>query len=250
MKNLIISLSFLFTLTSCGSFISGIHKDIDRENQNKGRRSGNKRRDEFSRFRKNRFDVKRNKLKNKISSLNNKNLPLKTKRKYSPEKEYKKRFTADDLTDNASDGSLWAGRDKNNYLFTLNTKKTNGDIVLIEVLDKLKREISLELKRAFPIRKKKGKPGEKADPKAAGAPPAEPAEDKGGPATKVHDKISSVIIEEINKDHILLHGRKYLLYKNRKRMIEIQALVNRKDVMDNDTVSSESILESSISVVR
>ncbi len=48
----------------------------------------------------------------------------------------------------------------------------------------------------------------------------------------------------------LIKGRKNVLFKNRKRMVEVQALVSRKDIGDNDVINSDAILESNVSVVR
>ena len=68
--------------------------------------------------------------------------------------------------------------------------------------------------------------------------------------TKVYDRVSTVVIEEISKDHLLLSGRKSILFKNRKHLIEVQALVARRDVAVNDEVDSNSIIESNITVLR
>ncbi|MBT6326822.1 MAG: hypothetical protein HOJ35_12710, partial [Bdellovibrionales bacterium] len=66
----------------------------------------------------------------------------------------------------------------------------------------------------------------------------------------VFDRISSVIVEEINKDHILLRGKKSILFRNRKRQIEIQALIARQDISLNNAVNSDKIIESSIEIMR
>ena len=85
---------------------------------------------------------------------------------------------------------------------------------------------------------------------AAAATPASATEEPTGEDGKVYDRISSVVVEEINKDHVLIRGRKNLLYKNRKRLVEVQALVSKKDITVDDTLDSEKILESSITVLR
>ena len=55
---------------------------------------------------------------------------------------------------------------------------------------------------------------------------------------------------KINKDHLLLRGRKNVLYKNRKRVVEIQALISRRDIASDDTLLSNRIIENNISVIR
>jgi flagellar L-ring protein precursor FlgH len=118
----------------------------------------------------------------------------------------------------------------------------------------MKNEITAELKRAFPSPMIPKKDDAKAPAKdAAGPAPAAVAgqDDKVDTESgKVYDRVSSVIVEEINQDHLLLRGRKSVLYKNRKRMIEIQALVSRKDVLEDDTVVSDSVIENNITVLR
>ena len=67
---------------------------------------------------------------------------------------------------------------------------------------------------------------------------------------RVYDRISSVVIEEIDEHHLLIRGRKDVLYKNRKRLIELQALIPKRDLNDNNTINSDSILEQTITVLR
>ena len=70
------------------------------------------------------------------------------------------------------------------------------------------------------------------------------------PTDNAQEKISGVVVEEINREHLLIKGRKNVLFKNRKRMVEVQALVSRKDIGDNDIISSDAILESNVTVVK
>ena len=58
------------------------------------------------------------------------------------------------------------------------------------------------------------------------------------------------MIEEISKDHLLIRGQKFLLFRNRKHLVEVQALVARKDIMDDDTVDSTQVLESTVTILR
>lgn len=205
------------------------------------------------------FDLyrKRNAVSSKpmINSQNNPYVVPSVKREYSNPR-VKTRVKARDIADNRGDGSLWSGVEgRNNYLFTKNNKKSHGDIILIKVAGKMKNEITAELKRAFPSPVSApnggGKPAEKEENK--GPSPASTAnqdENVDASSDKIYDRVSSVVVEEINDDHLLLRGRKSVLYKNRKRMIEVQALVSRKDVLDDDTVISDTVIENNITVLR
>jgi flagellar basal body L-ring protein FlgH len=119
----------------------------------------------------------------------------------------------------------------------------------------------MELKKAFPDNpyethastdSKDAKDTKDAKPPEAKAvaDTKSPAGKEDGLAPDSHDKISSVVVEEINREHLLIKGRKNVLFKNRKRMVEVQALVSRKDIGDDDTISSDVILETNVVVVK
>lgn len=261
----VLTLLSLFTLTSCASYIDRMYKQLDEEegvsqNVNQG--------DQFDQFRQNpnarrpvqnthpRFSSP---LPRSTASTNY--MAPQVKRDYRPMNEAKKRYNTDDLTDSQNEASLWSGNGKGNYLFGAVDDKRNGDIVLIQVAGRLKNEITLELKRAFPempepAKKKDGAADAAADPNAAAAAAGpSPASAAGGPDAaadpdKIYDRISSVIVEHINEAHLLLRGRKHVLYKNHKRLVEVQALVARRDIASDDSVNSDRILETSIVVLR
>ena len=67
---------------------------------------------------------------------------------------------------------------------------------------------------------------------------------------KIYDKISGTVMEEISKDYILLRGRKDVIFKKEKRSIEVQGLVSRKDIMENDYVNSDKLLDSRVFILR
>lgn len=242
----------LLFFTSCSSYINRVHKQLDREDRRQGRVKPSKYRNKnFDLYRQGGREFITGKRKERVTSAQSRYAPPSTRRQYKSEAAAKKRYTADDLNDNGNQASLWASDD--NQLFQKIERKRNGDIILINVLGRLKGDITMELKRAFPDppkrKKKRGAKGEKAkeeNPEKKTAEAPEPSPD----GKKVHDKISSVVIEEINSDHLLLRGRKHLLYKNRKRLIEIQALISRKDIDDENSIHSDSILESSVNVLR
>jgi len=250
MKSLILLLLSLFLFSSCSNYIAQMHKEFDRA---EGVRPPAER-DKFAMYRGNQRMMP--KQKPMVNSDSNPYVVPSVKRKYSnPDKN--KRYKANDLADNAGDGSLWSGVEgRDNYLFTQNDKKSHGDIILIKVAGKLKNDITAELRRAFPSPIKSQENNKEEDKgKAPASTTAETptgGDDQNVDAStdKVYDRVSSVVVEEINEDHLLLRGRKNVLYKNRKRVIEIQALVARRDVLDDDTINSNKVIENQVSIVR
>jgi flagellar basal body L-ring protein FlgH len=241
-----IVLAGLSMLSSCSNYIKQMHREFDRSD---GVVAPEKKQN-FDLYRKRKAITSRP----MINSQNNPYVVPSIKRQYS-NPEVKQRVKARDIADNRGDGSLWSGVEgRDNYLFTKNNKKSHGDIILIKIAGKMKNEITAELKRAFPSpmgpknSDKKPAEGEKAGPAPAAANAGD--QDVDTSSDKIYDRVSSVVVEEINQDHLLLRGRKSVLYKNRKRMIEIQALVSRKDVLDDDTVVSDTVIENNITVLR
>ncbi len=256
----LILLSSLTLLTSCGSLVDGMYRDLDREERaTADAEYDNNRPDQFDQYRKN-TKRRTSSVYNKpgrnredVSTNTAKNVDPGIKRQYQDERKALKRVTASDLTDTGNDGSLWGGGDPNAFLFSTSKSKTSGDIVQINVLAKLRNEITMELKRAFPENPYEQKVAEgekKSDAPATPAPAADAAKTAEATSDGGNDRISGVVVEEINREHLLIKGRKNVLYKSRKRMVEVQALVSRKDITDDDTVSSDAILESNVSVVR
>ncbi len=244
---------FALTLNSCANYISQMHKEFDRAD---GYTPQKIERDKFSMYRRQQAMKRRQNPAKTINSSNNPYVVPAVKRNYVSSSQTPKRYKAKDLADNQGDGSLWSGVEgRNKFLFTENDEKGHGDIILIKVAGKLKNEITAELKRAFPspVKKDKGaeEKGEEGASKAPASTAANPDEQKVDDTTdKIYDKVSSVVVEEINEDHLLLRGRKNVLYKNRKRVIEVQALVARRDIMDDDTVNSNRVIENQVVVIR
>ena len=257
----IVSLIFLASLTlltSCSSFVDGMYRDLDRQDRMVSDEDNNDSYpDQFDQYRKNtkrRTSSVYNKPgrnRGEVSTNTQKIVNPEIKRQYQDERVALKRTTASDLIDNGNDGSLWGGGDPNAFLFATSKSKTSGDIVQINVLAKLRNEITMELKRAFPDNPYEAKKPEGTDPKTAiGPTPAAAPEANTATDSTAQDKLSGVVVEEINREHLLIKGRKNVLFKNKKRMVEVQALVSRKDITDDDTVSSDAILESNVTVVR
>lgn len=242
-------LLFLTIIVSgCSSYVKGIHRQIDRDEKIQ---RGESLRDPYAAYREQGFKHRkadRRPIKNphSISALNPANdVPPPVRRDY----RNGSRSSSQDFVDGGQSGSLWVSP-QGSSLFTTEINRRVGDIVVVNVLDDLRNQISSELKRAFPaIRKAKSTDANKAT--SAAAPPPPPADGKADELeTKVYDKISGVVAEEINKDYFLLRGKKEVVFRKEKRFIELQALVARKDIADNDTINSDKLVESRVIILR
>ncbi len=247
-------LILLMLLNSCASYINKIHSQIkngERRQQMSSNAGVAPGRDiPYNPFSRKQFDKRP--INNPVtfnSAAQSAERPPSVRRQYHAGK---RRYQADDLVDQGTSGSLWTGQDKENYLFSDNRQKTLGDMIIIDVLEDLRNDIANELKRAFPVavaRKKTDKKGEaKAeDPAAPAGSPAKPEDPND---TKIYDKISGQVIEIISKDYILVRGRKEVLFRKQKRLIDVQALVSKNDLTNDDTIVSDKILEQKITVLR
>jgi flagellar basal body L-ring protein FlgH len=249
MKSILLML--LLSFVSCTSYVRNIHQQIDKEERIS--RKGQHREDAPTYpSRSNRFDRSRDKrpISNpQTFSLSDgspsQQLRPPVKRDYRPQ-----RYQANDFVDSSGDGSLWANQGSSASLFTYQNDKRSGDMVIINVLENLRNQISSELKRVFP-----DNPKRKA---LDGAPVAEDKKDQASSSPgkeeemdmKVYDKISGTVVEEISKDYILLRGRKDVIYKKEKKSIEVQGLVSRKDIMENDYVNSDKLLDSRVTILK
>jgi flagellar L-ring protein FlgH len=248
----LIFLSLLLFVTSCAHYVNSIHRQIDREERHG--QDEPKSRDRFNAYReKDRFKTENDKrpIKNpRTYSLGtDPSVRPPVKREYRPQ-----RYQAEDFVDNESSGSLWANQGSSASLFTYQNDKRMGDIVIINVLENLRNQISSELKRTFPDKpRRSGKElNANAEAEKKNAPPASantPNNQDNEMDMKVYDKISGTVMEEISKDYILLRGRKDVIFKKEKRSIEVQALVSRKDIMENDYVNSDKLLESRVFIL-
>jgi flagellar basal body L-ring protein FlgH len=247
-----ISLLLLFLLNSCAGYIDQIHRQIDREEK---LARGDTREDMQNHYQpyKNRFD--RSKDKRPIKDPRTFSLsdggpsgqikPV-VKRDYRPQ-----RMKAENFVDGGEEnGSLWVDQGSSSSLFTYQNDKHTGDIVIINVLENLRNQISAELKRTFPDAPKRAAQGATG----AAAPAAPNSQASSGTDNemdmKIYDKISGTVMEEISKDYILLRGRKEVIFKKEKRSIEVQGLVSRKDIMENDYVNSDKMLDSRVFILK
>lgn len=261
LTNLISFLLLLMAMTSCANYVAKVHRDLDRDLM---RQSGVTPPDNFESFRNPQafhqnarmqapqqgHMMPSSQFQQGLSSENVRNVAPSVQRQYIPQQQANRRVRANDLNDNDNRGSLWVNNGEPISLFSNTRQKGQGDIVLVNVHKHLKNEITAELKRAFPDPPPPRSQQNAGEAAAATAEARDPANEVADDDEKVYDRISTVIVEEINRDHVLLRGRKNLLYKNRRRLVEIQALVNRRDLANADSVRSDSIIESTINVLR
>jgi flagellar L-ring protein FlgH len=252
----ILLLFILLSLVSCAGYVNQIHRQIDREESGAPQRSRSSK-DRFSAYRdQNRFRTEndrrpiKNPLTYSLGSDSSGQVRPPVKRDYRPQ-----RYQAKDFVDDDNSGSLWAGQGSSSSLFTYQNDKHTGDIVIVNVLENLRNQISAELKRTFPDKPKRNSKGSdknsESDKKSSLTPPTTtPNSQDNEMDMKVYDKISGTVMEEISKDYILLRARKEVIFKKEKRSIEVQALVSRKDIMENDYVNSDKLLESRVFILK
>ncbi len=250
MKTLLLGILLFFV--SCANYVNSLHRQIDNEERNEVARKRSSR-DRYSAYReRDRFrpeDDKRpvkNPVTYSLGSDPSGQVKPPVKREYRPQ-----RYQADDFVDGDSGGSLWANQGSGASLFTYHNDKRTGDMIIINVLENLRNQISSELKRTFPDRPKRAgkelKEGGESSKSSAQTVPGAPADNEMD--MKIYDKISGTVVEEISKDYILLRGRKEVIFKKEKRSIQVQALVSRKDIMENDYVNSDKLLESRVFIL-
>lgn len=250
MKTLILFL--LFTLVSCANFVDSIHRQIDREDRGISYQKSPPR-DRYAAYRERdryRPEYDKRPIKNPVTyslgSDQSGQVRPPVKRNYRPQ-----RYQAEDFIDNDNSGSLWTNQGSSASLFSYQNDKKTGDMVIINVLENLRNQISAELKQTFPDKPNKSAKATGEDAKAVKTPPTpDPGNNSDNEMDmKVYDKISGTVLEEISKDYILLRGRKEVIFKKEKRSIEVQALVSRKDIMENDYVNSDKLLESRVLIL-
>ena len=244
-----LSLFFLLFFVSCANYVNSLHRQIDREEKMARGDTVEDMKQHYSPY-KSRFnrDGDKRPIKDPTTYSMNDGGPSSAQMKPSVKREYRpQRYKADDFKDDDSAGSLWANQGNSASLFTYQNDKHTGDMVIVNVLENLRNQISSELKRVFPDRPKpsSGKPDSKAAIAAAAAPATAEEMDM-----KIYDKISGTVMEEISKDYILLRGRKDVIFKKEKKSIEVQGLVSRKDIMENDYVNSDRLLDTRVFIIR
>ncbi len=243
---LLVKVLLFIVISSCSSFVNKMHGQITRGEQAQAGRPVNARsaNDPYNFYRKG------SRTRNtRPVTYRNDNYPQKVKR------EYKKRYSAEDLEDSRNTSSLWSGSGKNNVLFSSDESKKIGDLLIVQVKSKLKTDISNELKRAFPVYTPKKKKEEKKPDEAAKQTFNNPnvSQDEGGDKEgdkKTYDIFSSKITDVVNQQYLIIKGRKEIIFRKRKHFIEIQGMISRKDVYDFDKVDSSELLDARIFILR
>ncbi len=236
---------FLFLLSSCSSYINELHRDIDNETISNAPPGS----DKFNLYRPSLpVAPPSNPFANRPipSTANMREFSLQQKRRYD-----KKRAKGKDLLDEGESKSLWMGPREDHFLFSQVDKRKIHDIVIIQVQNKLKNEISNELRRFFPppmpqMPEESVAAGEAKKEAPDKKPPASPAEKEG----EVFDKLSGIIAEKMSGDYLLVRSKKEVLYHGQKHLLGIQALVAERDIDNEDSVPSDKIIESVITVLR
>lgn len=239
MKKLI-TLLFILNLVGCSNMMSNLYRQLDAGEGKRASRGFRSKSKAYSPYKRSLAD-----------SQNQRTLLPPVKRFYQDHQRpqttsKRKRVTADNFYESKQQANLWSGRNAAN-LYTQNSSVSSGDIVIINVMGDLKTDISQELKRAFPMRVRK-KRGVSKDTKTEEAAKNETKE-KDPNTNKIHDRISSIVMDIVNKDYVTVRGRKELLYHNKKHSIEIQALVHKKDISLNNYIKSDAIIEKQIRVI-
>jgi flagellar basal body L-ring protein FlgH len=240
MKFLFYTIIFLLNF-SCASYIKKFHSQIAKGERAAYQNKATKRKG-YSPY------SKLNKRMSRKSSFLKNNLPPSVKRKYEQRPD---RTKASDLVDAGNKASIWSSFNNSTSLFTTSKRRKVGDLVVINVKENLKKDISRELKLAFPKKKlkRRGRALAKNLKKNTPAPP-DPNKDENEKVDIIYDRITSKIIEEVSENHLVVKGRKEVFYKKEKHLIEVHALLRRNDVNADDYLMSDKIIENKVVVIR
>jgi flagellar L-ring protein precursor FlgH len=257
----------IFSFCSCSSYVSKMHQSLDDQQKIGFQRNP----DKFS-FYRNNLSLNQSEV-NSANSRQVKKISPSTKRQYNSTAQVKSRKNPFNQNDE-NEGSIWNDREKDNFLFSRNYLKKIGDIVQIKINEQLRNEITLELSRAFPDLKttksqknngennkdtknvenkteeKSSTDKEKNQNQSNSEQPGSETDSASTQSSQIADSISSLVVEEFGPEHILLRGKKEVLYKKRKRMIELEVLVSRSSVDETDSVTSDQSLEHNIIVYK
>jgi len=181
-----------------------------------------------------------------------------------------RRVTRQDFIDSSpGENSLWDDQGQSNYLFSHNRERQPGDLVSADVEKELKREIQYQLWMTLPPEQRRvkrvpasttAKEGEEAKPVAAA--PDKPTDEKNRDAAeeaaktnlasggKEDDLIRMEVAESLGNGLVRVVGQKRVIYRGVARVVEVMALVNGKDVDDNNRVKSSAFLDMKTQVIQ
>lgn len=198
----------------------------------------------------------------------------------SGEGEYR-RVTRQDFVDGvAHENSLWDGQGQSNYLFANNRRREPGDMLTADVEKDLRREIQYQLWLTLPPEQRRikrspasqaatdalktaagavAKDGEKAVEKAADKSLENKAKDAAEEAAKANvspsgtpedDVVRLEVVENLGNGLVRVLGQKRVVYKGVTRIVEVAALVNNKDIDDNNKLKSSNFLDMKAQVIQ
>lgn len=182
--------------------------------------------------------------------------------KYTPPK-LDDRLTADDFVDNDfTENSLWNPQGQKNFLFTQNKERAPGDLLLVAVDRNLRREIQYQLWLTLPPeqrRRRKKRPPPKDDKEASQQANQQQEDDRDAAAEEAQrslasgpedDYLKSEIVENEGNGLIRLLGHKRVIYRGRRRTVEVVALARDRDIDNNDMMKAEKFIDAKVRVIR
>lgn len=182
--------------------------------------------------------------------------------------------------DNFNDGSLWREKGQVNYLFTENRVRNVGDILTIKVEKDMREDIVEQLrehaltkayKRRLEFRKKRLERRKRALAKASGSKNKDLAEKskqalettKEGEAKEAEkakkeseklDRESDIVLVEVvdrfANGSYRVKGVKEVLFRGKKRALEVSGLVQDKDITNDSVVKSSDVMASDVRYLR
>ena len=196
--------------------------------------------------------------------------------------EYRRATRQDFVDKDASENSLWDGQGQGNFLFSHNRRREPGDLLTADVEKELKREIQYQLWLTLPIELRNSRrpasaaaAGDKAAAdKSKSADPAAAAKDaKAADANKStleknkdaaeeaaktnlagggkdEDVVRMEVAESLGNGLVRVVGQKRVIYRGVARLVEVTALVNGKDIDDNNRVKSSAFLDTKAQVIQ
>lgn len=168
----------------------------------------------------------------------------------------------------AQENSLWDAQGQTNYLFTNNRRRETGDLITVDVEKALRREIQYKLWQTLPPEERMPhKPASEDGTSTADGSPKKPAEpvksaaEKGKDAAeeaakanvtpgKDDDLLRMEVVENMDNGMVRVSGQKRVIYHSVAHSVQVTALVNAKDIDDQNHLKSSSFLDMQTQVVQ
>jgi len=259
----------LFNLLGCSGLIGKIQQQISNEEAVQSKNSLPQNNSPFGKLKTSRNDKKP--IKDPITFSVNGDENIQDQAQENT--VYKKRLKVSDFVDSRPAASLWDNYDDSSSFFSTSNYRKRGELIVIDVMDSLRKNISRELRKTFPLNSFFAQ-GANANPendlvmnKNANTAPDKSTADSINPnrqpgasagpekaddeiAEIVYDKISTRISDIIDDQHVILKGRKEVFFRNTKRLVEIHALVKKADIDSKEIVKSENLIESRVFIIK